>query len=111
MRLFTQQPTNVTDYSHRCWADCDSWRFAAIRGDSRRFAAIRGDLLISDTRFNRVTKYFIFPTVVNIQGEGLGNNTSRLLASHNYNTPTQPVGMGLLYQLVSYLSGWTPHVY
>ena len=45
-----------------------------------RIAAIRGDLLISDTRFNRVTKYFIFPTVVNIQGEGLGNNTSRLLA-------------------------------
>ena len=39
MRLCTQQPTDVTDYSHRCWADCDS----------RRFVAIRGDLLISDT--------------------------------------------------------------
>ena len=40
MRLCTQQPTDVTDYSHRCWADCDS----------RRFAAICGDLLISDTQ-------------------------------------------------------------
>ena len=48
-RSLSANPANVTDYSHRCWADCDSWRFAAIRGDSRRFVAIHGDLLISDT--------------------------------------------------------------
>ena len=36
---FPEQPTDVMDYSQRCWADCDS-------------AAIRGDLLISDTQTN-----------------------------------------------------------
>ena len=54
MRLCTQQPTDVTDYSHRGDSAAirgDSRRFVAIRGDSWRFAAIRGDLLISDTLF------------------------------------------------------------